>query len=64
MKTFIAKDVLRDHSTGMVVVCAESLEAAKLLIAEKFEPACEAGDVVRHLVELLPNSFESVHGGG
>jgi hypothetical protein len=64
MKTFIAKDVLRDHSSGMVVVCAENLVLAKLVIADKFPDRSAVGEIVDNLVELPENGFDYINEGG
>ena len=65
MKTFVAHDVMRDHTPGMVVVSAVSLNKAKLIVMNSdVIQACYKGEVCENLKELPPNSVDYVMGGG
>ena len=65
MKTFVAHDVLRDHTAGMVVVSAANLTRAKLVVLtdENIDPSSK-GDICQKLKELPPNTADFVWGGG
>ena len=64
MKTFVAEDIMRDYTTGLLVVKANSFEDAVRLIKESKDiDSCYHGEIIGELKELEDNQIKYVHGG-
>ncbi len=62
MKTFVVENVLRDYTSGLIVVKAKNIESAKKLLKEKFDDTYE--DVTNGIREMQDNEIVYVYGGG
>ena len=62
MATFIAEDVLRDYSAGMVVVTADTKEEAINLLIGQFDEHY-LGAIIANLKEVENSKIYFVHGG-
>ena len=61
MKTFVVENVLRDYTSGLIVVKAKNIESAKKLLKEQFDDTYE--DVTNGIREMQDNEIVYVYGG-
>ena len=69
MKTFVVEDVLRDYTSGLIVVKAKNKKEALKLIDQQipyhdFTDDCGAGCLADKIRELKDNEVVYVYGGG